>query len=62
MQLQNNPCRDCVAPKRHPGCHAECEAYLNWKKEWDAQKEKIREQQRMDSWALPEKPIRKRRH
>lgn len=22
-----NCCKNCVAPKRHPGCHSECEEY-----------------------------------
>ena len=25
-----NPCKDCVAPKRYPGCHAECEDRAEW--------------------------------
>ena len=25
------PCKGCEAPKRHPGCHSHCEAYLAWK-------------------------------
>jgi hypothetical protein len=31
-------CKDCVAPKRHPGCHATCPEYLRAKAEWDAWK------------------------
>ena len=26
-------CKDCVAPKRHPGCHAECMEYIEQKAE-----------------------------
>ena len=28
-------CRDCVAPKRHPGCHGTCQEYLAEKAEYD---------------------------
>ena len=26
--LRDNPCRFCVAPKRHPGCHGTCGDYI----------------------------------
>lgn len=26
-------CKDCVAPKRHVGCHADCQEYIDEKKE-----------------------------
>lgn len=25
-----NPCRDCVAPKRHTGCHGSCKEHKKW--------------------------------
>lgn len=28
-------CKDCVAPKRHPGCHGSCPEYLADKAEHD---------------------------
>ena len=28
-------CKDCVAPKRHPGCHGTCETYLAERAEYD---------------------------
>jgi hypothetical protein len=30
--ISNNicPCKDCVAPKRHTGCHAACKEYKDW--------------------------------
>lgn len=31
-----NCCKDCVPPKRFPGCHGSCAAYLKEKAEWDA--------------------------
>lgn len=38
--MMKNPCKDC--PDRYPGCHAKCEKYKAWKKEWDEIKEKER--------------------
>ena len=32
MDANTCPCKDCVAPKRHSGCHSTCKEY----KEWDA--------------------------
>jgi hypothetical protein len=31
-------CKDCVAPKRHPGCHSQCQEYLAQKAAYDAMK------------------------
>lgn len=31
-------CKDCVAPKRHPGCHGTCEIYLAERAEYDRRK------------------------
>ena len=59
--MKDNPCRECVPPKRYPGCHAVCEAYISWKEEWDTLKDKERKQKQMDGWARPEKPKRRRR-
>ncbi len=28
-------CKDCIAPKRHPGCHSTCPEYLKAKEEWE---------------------------
>ena len=32
-------CKDCVAPKRHPGCHDKCPEYQEQKAKNDAVKE-----------------------
>ena len=32
-------CKNCVPPKRHPGCHGTCEQYLKEKAEYERQKE-----------------------
>lgn len=37
-------CKDCVAPKRHPGCHDYCEEYLKEKEEHERQKEAARKE------------------
>lgn len=34
-------CKDCVAPKRYPGCHAVCPEYLAEKEKHDKEKEII---------------------
>ena len=31
-------CRDCVAPKRHPGCHGHCPEYKVVREEYDKRK------------------------
>ena len=31
-------CKDCVAPKRYPGCHAVCPEYLAQKEQHDKEK------------------------
>lgn len=30
MDVNVCPCKDCVAPKRHPGCHSHCIEYKKW--------------------------------
>jgi hypothetical protein len=34
-----NPCRYCVPPKRHLGCHASCPDYNDWKATLEKAKE-----------------------
>lgn len=34
----DNPCRNCVAPKRHPGCHGACEEHAAWKEKVNEKK------------------------
>ncbi len=33
-------CKDCVAPKRHPGCHDHCDIYIEEKRKHDELREK----------------------
>lgn len=35
ISKNDNPCKDCVEPIRHIGCHGNCEKYLTWKKAYD---------------------------
>ena len=53
--MMNNPCRKCVSPKRYPGCHEVCEAYIKWKEEWDALKAEERKQKQMERWDYPKR-------
>lgn len=39
-------CKDCVAPKRRPGCHGVCPEYLYEKALWEEEKKVIREEHR----------------
>lgn len=42
--MRNNPCRGCVAPKRHPGCHATCVDYMIAKAFHEAEREEEKRQ------------------
>lgn len=35
-------CKDCIAPKRHPGCHATCQEYIDEKAKYTVEKAKER--------------------
>ena len=32
MSNANCPCKECVPPKRCPGCHGSCAEYIAWQK------------------------------
>lgn len=53
------PCKDCS--NRKMGCHGSCAAYLEWSKKKQEENARIHEQERMANWALPQKPVRRRR-
>lgn len=38
------PCRGCVPPKRCVGCHSTCEAFLEWQKKHEEDKNLERKQ------------------
>ncbi|MBO7727832.1 MAG: hypothetical protein J6S50_04865 [Oscillospiraceae bacterium] len=42
----NCPCRECVAPKRHPGCHGSCPDKAEWDKTFGEAKAAIRQEVR----------------
>ena len=42
-------CYGCVAPKRHPGCHASCPEYAKDDAEHQARKEQERQERYIDS-------------
>lgn len=59
------PCKGCVAPKRYPGCHADCPEYKDWNIEHQQDLEKARalqkEAQDYDSTLLRNRIKHKRR-
>lgn len=42
VNTDNCPCRFCTTPKRHTGCHATCDEYIEWN---DDHKKKLAERQ-----------------
>ena len=34
-------CKDCVAPKRYPGCHSVCQEYLEQKEAYNKRKAEL---------------------
>lgn len=47
--MKMRSCYGCVAPKRHPGCHASCPEYAKDDAEHQARKEQERQERYMDS-------------
>lgn len=37
-------CKDCVAPKRYPGCHSVCPEYIHEKELWEKERNAIRDE------------------
>lgn len=48
-------CRDCVAPKRHPGCHGSCQAYMAEKAEYNRQKAIVDQRKEVEGGLLAQK-------
>lgn len=40
-------CKECVAPKRYPGCHGVCQEYLGQKAIYDKRKAELDEERRI---------------
>jgi hypothetical protein len=55
-------CKDCVAPKRHPGCHGVCPEYLYEKALWEEEKKVIREEHRRFSELYEQRSEGVRKH
>ena len=47
------PCKDCVPPIRHAGCHGECPAYKKWNEAHRQNLAKIREIYRAEDDCFP---------
>jgi hypothetical protein len=55
-------CKDCVAPKQHPGCHGVCPEYLYEKALWEEEKKVIREEHRRFSELYEQRSEGVRKH
>lgn len=42
MRLTIHCCKDCIAPKRHQGCHATCQEYIKEKAQLEKDKDKFK--------------------
>lgn len=51
-------CKECVAPKRHPGCHGTCEEYLAERAEYEKQKEIYEQSRRVRNELYNQRAIR----
>lgn len=50
-------CKECVAPKRHPGCHDRCPEYIKEKAVHEAEREE-RLKVKIRNWNLSQHSIR----
>ena len=56
-----SPCLDCI--DRDVGCHSDCERYKVWKTSFEAEKIKLRQQEKLENIATDykvEKNVRRR--
>lgn len=42
-------CKDCVPPKRYPGCHSKCEVYIRERKAYEDLKAVVAREKRNES-------------
>ena len=42
-------CKNCIAPKRHLGCHAECPEYIGEKAAYEEKRKKAFQKKEMES-------------
>lgn len=50
--LRDNPCKDCVAPKRHPGCHGECIDYMIAKAFHEAERVEVEQEEAVTHYSM----------
>ena len=62
--MRFDACRVCKPPKRHPGCHGKCEAYLTAKEYNDAIRGALHKKQANDTMIreIRDDAVRKARH
>lgn len=46
--FKDGPCKDCVPPKRHGGCHDHCEEFLELKRKCEEMNKKIAEAKQIE--------------
>lgn len=57
------PCKECVPPKRYPGCAAKCTDWAEWSEAEEQRKAKIREAHNIEELCFPSqlRKLKKRR-
>ena len=53
---KQGPCRNCEA--RHISCHADCAAYLEWKANYNAVQDRIKDIKKKQSLSFLDTPYR----
>ena len=53
MAANDCPCRFCVAPERHAGCHATCDKYKTWNAAHQEELAKLYAQRKADDDCFP---------
>lgn len=48
-------CKGCEAPKRYPGCHGECQEYLDQKAWYDKRKAELDKERQVDQAIIGER-------
>lgn len=61
-RIENNPCRHCAPPKRNEWCHSVCKEYADWRAEFTAQKQRVRNSRSADIVIMEGAKERKRRY
>ena len=54
-------CKDCVPPKRHPGCHGTCPEYLGEKEAYDVQMKEYRKEHNLSNAIYAQRGLAVRR-